>query len=1153
MICSHCTSENSPHARACGQCGAPLECLCPACGHAVAAAAKFCSECGAAQGRAGSAAAASSAPETRLSAPIAYTPAHLTERILAEQAALQARAAGTGERKTISVVFADMAGSTALIQGLDPEEVRHLIDPVLGLMMEAVHHYEGYVAKSLGDGILALFGAPIAHEDHPQRALYAALRMQDAMRLYADRLRLAQAIPLQIRVGIHTGEVVVRSIRTDSLHTDYDPVGQTIHIASRMEGIAVPGSIVVSESTYRLTDGYLAFRPLGVTPVKGMSEPQQAFEVLGLGPLRTRLQVAASRGLVPFVGRRAELAQLQRALQQACAGQGQVAGVVGEPGVGKSRLFYEFSLGSKDSCLVLETFSVSHGKAFAYRPLIELLHAYLQLSALDDERRRREVVTGKILTLDRGLEDCLPYLFYLLGLAEANSPLAQMDASLRRSRTFEALWRVLQRESVNQPLQLVFEDLQWLDSETEVFLDFLRERVATARMLLLVNYRPEYRHDWAGCSHYVQLRLEPLAEQETAELLDVLLGPDASLAALKPRLLAQTGGNPFFIEEVVQTLVEEQSLSGSAGQYRLVQTPADLHIPTTVQGVLCARIDRLPADQKTLLQTLAVIGKDFTWSLVNRVVEQTQDQLRRGLARLQAGEFIFQHPAFPDIEYTFKHGLTQQVAYGTLLLQQRRALHERTARVMEVLYEDRLEQHCSELAWHYGHSDNREKAVTYLRRAGYQAAQRSANQEAIAHLERALELMQGLAESAQRDHEELALQIVLGPIYMASLGYAAPEVEASYSRALTLARRLGEAPQLFSVLVGLRRFYNLRGEFRRAQEVGLLLMNQAQSSGDAQLMLEAHAAVGPTCFFMGDYGAARRHLEALCQGYDRRQHAHHAVDYGMDPGVLGHNFMAWVLWFSGQPEAALVRSERMLALAEKVAHPFSLAFALGYSAEMHQLRGEVDRVRKRAEAAVALSVEQGFPYWQAQGRVLLGWVDAREGDVAAAIEEMRAGLTEYRANGAELGCTYLLALLAETLLAAARFDEAQAVLQEARALADSNGERYYLAELHRLAGAIRARRPVAGVAPADEATRAQSDAQACFEQAIVLARQQGALALELRATLGLAGLWQQQGKDEAAGQRLAAVYGRFTEGFDTPDLLAAKALLDALGPGPAPG
>ncbi len=1146
MLCVRCGFENPVDARYCAQCATPLQPLCPACGHEVASSAKFCSECGVSLHRRPSSEQSPSEqvpPDTaQTPPPIHYTPAHLTERILAEQAALHARGSEGGERKTISVLFADMAGSTALIHGLDPEEVRHLIDPVLTLMMEAVHHYEGYVSKSLGDGILALFGAPIAHEDHPQRALYAALRMQDAMRRYADQLRLQQAIPLQIRVGIHTGEVVVRAIRTDSLHTDYDPVGQTIHIASRMEGIATPGSIVVSEPTYRLTDGYLAFRALGVTPVKGIPEPQAAFEVLGLGPLRTRLQVAASRGLAPFVGRRAELEQLNRAREQACAGKGQIVGVEGDPSVGKSRLFYEFRQASTPSCLVLETFSVSHGKAFPYRPLIELLQSYLNIGPQDDERRRREIITGKVLTLDRTLEDCLPYLFYLLGLAEASSTLAQMDPALRRQRTFEALGQLFERESRNQPLQLVFEDLQWLDHETEAFLEVFRAGLGAARILLLVNYRPEYHHDWGRSANYAQLRLEPLGQHEAAELLDALLGEDPSLAALRPRILAQTGGNPFFIEEVVQTLVEEQVLSGAAGHYRLEKTPTDLHIPTTVQGVLGARIDRLPAAEKALLQTLAVMGKDFTWSLVQRVVGQPEDALRRGLARLQAGEFIYEHPAFPEIEYTFKHGLTQQVAYGTLLLERRRLLHERTARMIESLFPDRLEEHCSELAWHYGHSDNLEKAVEYLQRAGEQAAQHSANQDAIAHFSRALKLLHTLPETPWRDHSELALQIALAPILMASRGYTVPEVEAAYTRALALSRQLEEAPQLFSARVGLRRFYNLRAEFRTAQELGELLLRQAHSSAEVDQLLEAHAALGPTHFFLGELQTAREHLEEVCGRYDPQSHGTHAFTYGMDPGVLAHTFMAWVLWISGKPDLALRRCEQTLALAQQVSHPFSLAFALGYTAELHQFRGEVALARERAEAAIALSTEQGFPYWLAQSTVLRGWALTQQGKLDTGISEIREGLAAYRAGGAELGCTYLMALLAAALGKAGQVEEARLIIAEAQALVNRNGERYFEAELHRLAGVLQL--PLADSAV--QRRTGQKGAERCFEQAISVAHEQGALALELRAVMELARLWQRQGKTEAARERLKLIYRQFSEGFDTADLQAAKALLSAL-------
>ena len=529
--------------------------------------------------------------------PSQWTPPHLAERIRAVEVT-------DGERKTITALFADLKGSTALIEGLDPEDARALIDPALQLMMDAVHRYEGYVAQALGDGIFALFGAPIAHEDHPQRALYAALRMQEEMRRYSDTLRQKGYPPLMMRVGVNTGEVVVRSIRKDDLHTDYVPVGHSTNLAARMEQLATPDSIVVSAYTHRLTDGFFSFKDLGPTQIKGVEESLNIYEVLGVGALRTRLQVSATRrGLTRFVGRQSEMEQLQRALEQAKAGHGQIVGVMGEPGLGKSRLFYEFKLTSLSGCLVLEAYSVSHGKATAYLPVIELLKSYFRIESQDDERTRREKVTGKVLNLDRSLEETLPYLFTLLGIEEQPSPLQQMDPQIRRRRSFEALKKLFLRESLNQPLLLVFEDLHWIDSETQGFLDALSESVASAKLLLLTNYRPEYRHEWGSKTYYTQLRLAPLGKAEAEEFLDVLLGmavgthSRAPLHALKQLILDKTQGTPFFMEEIVQELHEQGILNREGvGTQHIASLPLTLHLPATVQAVLAARIDRLTSD-----------------------------------------------------------------------------------------------------------------------------------------------------------------------------------------------------------------------------------------------------------------------------------------------------------------------------------------------------------------------------------------------------------------------------------------------------------------------------------------------------------------------------------------------------------------------------
>src|SRR5262245_57534806 len=614
MRCASCGFENPEGLKFCEECGTKLVQACPSCGREVRPTAKFCGECGTTLTQlppvpSAQVTVASSQP------PASYTPPHLAERIRAEQTAMEARGTTDGERKTITALFADLKGSTALIEGLDPEEARSIIDPALQLMMDAVHRYEGYVAQVLGDGTFALFGAPLAHEDHAQRALYAALRMQEDMRRYGDTLRQKGYPPLLMRVGVNTGEVVVRSIRKEDLHTDYVPVGHSTNLAARMEQLAAPGSILVSVYTHRLTDGYFAFKDLGQTQIKGVEEPLHVYEVLGVGPLRTRLQVsAARRGLTRFVGRQSEMEQLQRALEHAKAGHGQIVGVMGEPGLGKSRLFHEFKLLSVSGCLVLDAYSVSHGKASPYLPVIELLKSYCDIQAQDEERKRREKVTGKVLNLDRSLEDTLPYLFALLGIEEQPSPLQQMDPQIRRQRTFDALKKLFIRESLNQLLVVIFEDLHWIDGETQGFLDILSESVASARLLLLTNYRPEYRHEWGQKTYYMQLRLAPLGQAEAEELLTFLLGADASLMSLKHLILDKTQGTPFFMEEVVQTLAEEGVLSGEGGQYRLVKAPSALHISPTVQGVLAARIDRLSVEEKDFLHQLAVIGRQFPLS-----------------------------------------------------------------------------------------------------------------------------------------------------------------------------------------------------------------------------------------------------------------------------------------------------------------------------------------------------------------------------------------------------------------------------------------------------------------------------------------------------------------------------------------------------------
>ena len=685
--------------------------------------------------------------------PLTYTPPYLQEKILASRAALE------GERKQVTVLFADIKDSTELIKDLDAEAAQQLLDPALHHMMDAVHRFEGTVNQVLGDGIMALFGAPIAHEDHALRACYAALAMQAALRAYTEEVRRTHGLELRIRVGLNAGEVVVRTIRND-LHMDYSAVGETTHLAARMEQLATPGTIRITAATLQLVEGLIRVNALGPVPVKGLTEPVEVYEVVGASPVRWRFQAAVARGLTRFVGRETELAALQHALERAGAGHGQVVAVMGEAGVGKSRLVYELVHSHRlQEWLVLESASVSYGKATPYFPVIDLLKRYAHVEERDDTRTVRAKVTGQVLTLDEALQETIPALLALLDALPEDSPFQQLDPPQRRQRTLDALKRVLLRESQAQPLLLVFEDLHWIDSETQALLDSLVESLPTARLLLLVNYRPEYQHGWGSKTYYTQLRLDPLPPAGAAEVLQALLGDDPSLAPLKPLLIARTEGNPFFLEESVRTLVETGVLLGEPGAYQLAQALPTIQVPATVQAVLAARMDRLPAEEKRLLQTAAVIGTEVPLPLLQAIAELPEAALHRSLAHLQAAEFLYETRLFPDHEYTFKHALTHEVAYGSLLQERRRVLHARIVEALEALAGDRVAEQVERLAHHALRGEVWDKALAYCRQAGEKAMARSASPRGRGVLRAGAQRPPHLPE--QRDTREQAIDLRL--------------------------------------------------------------------------------------------------------------------------------------------------------------------------------------------------------------------------------------------------------------------------------------------------------------------------------------------------------------------------------------------------------
>jgi class 3 adenylate cyclase/tetratricopeptide (TPR) repeat protein len=947
-------------------------------------------------------------------APLAYTPTHLIDKILASRAALE------GERKQVTVLFADLKGSTELIRDLDPEQAQAILDPALHAMMEAVHRYEGTVNQVLGDGIMALFGAPLAHEDHAARACYATLAMQDALRRYADEVRRTHGLPVQMRVGLNSGEVVVRAIGND-LHMDYSAVGLTTVLAARMEQLATPGSILLTAATLRLVEGLVQVTSLGLVPVKGVDEPVEVFELVGASAIRRRLQAAVARGLTRFVGRQTELAALHQALERAGAGYGQVVALLGEAGVGKSRLVYEVVHSHRtQGWLVLESASVSYGKATPYFPVRDLLKRYVQVEDRDDTRTIQARVTGQVLTLDAALQETIPALLALLDALPEDSPFRTLDPPQRRRRTLDGLKQVLLRESQVQPLLLVFEDLHWIDTETQALLDGLVESLPTARLLLLVNYRPEYQHGWGSKTYYTQLRLDPLPPVSAHELLHALLGDDPSLAPLTQLLIVRTEGNPFFLEESVRTLVETGVLVGTPGAYRLAQAVPDIQVPATVQAVLAARIDRLPPEEKRLLQTAAVLGMEVPLALLQAIAELSEATLHRGLTHLQAAEFLYETRLFPERAYTFKHALTHEVAYRSLLQERRRTLHTRIVAALEALAGDRLADQVERLADHAVRGEVWDKALVYCRQAGAKAMERSAARAAVGCYEQGLAALEQLP--AHRDLQEQAIDLRLD-LYSARLALGQLErILQDFRVAETLAEALDDPRRLGRVSLLLAQYFVAVGQSGDALAASQRALALAAASGDHYTPIEAHFQLGLAYFAQGAYRQAidaNRRALALLEGAQRDERFGQPVL----PAVRSRTQLSLCLAEVGAFAEGIAVGEEGLRIAEAVQHLISLVNAYRSVGRPYLRRGNLHQALPLLERAASLCEDADLPYFFSLLAPDLGAAYVLGGRVDEAVQLLERVLEQTTASGRRGNQALLRATLGEAHLRAGRLEE----------------------------------------------------------------------------------------------------------------------------------
>ena len=1061
--------------------------------------------------------------------PRAYTPKHLADKILQSKSVLE------GERKQVTVLFADVKGSMELAEQLDPEEWSQIMNRFFQILADGVERFEGFVDKFTGDGIMALFGAPIAHEDHAQRACYAALHLRDRLRQYADELRIAPGVNFSFRLGLNSGEVIVGKIG-DDLRMDYTAQGHTVGLAQRMEQLAPPDSIALSQHTQKPVDGYFALRPLGPVQIKGAREPVGVFVLEGVGVSRTRFDISRARGLSRFVGRGDEMQVLESALARAREGNAQIVGIVGEAGLGKSRLCFEFLERCRARGLMTyETTGVAHGKAIPFLPMLRLFRAFFRITEQDSESTARERIAGRMLLLDEGLRESLPLVFDFMGVADPENPAPRIDPEARQRQMFDIVRRVNQARGQRETQVTLLEDLHWFDSGSEAYLEPLIDARAGTRSLMLLNFRPEYQVPWMGKSFYHQLPLAPLSPEAIRELIDALLGNHPSTAGLAEAIYARTGGNPFFTEEVVQNLIESGKLQGSKGAYRLVTPVAKLEVPSSVHALLAARIDRLAQRDKDVLQTAAVIGREFDEPTLAAVVEQAAPQLREALQKLKDAEFVYEQSLYPVAEYLFKHPLTQEVALASQLQERRKRLHAAVARVIEAAHAKDLDQQAALLAHHWEESADLGQAVRWHRRAAEWAG-RTDFAAATRHWGRVRALLRELP--GDREAAPLGIAACTQLLNVSwRVGTLLDEARALLEEGQTLANAIGDrrAHLYLSMVYGRAR--SAVGDV--AESLELAIENQRVA-----LEIDDIAAQANACFYLADALVYSGRLpEAIRIAEDGlARFPRHMPREEWLVGVSPYSGLSvWrgicLTWMGRIPEG-LEELGRCRRLAEEDGTPELAGYALFYAAEAYYHAHDADRALASARQVEEISRRLGEPpIMLPRTPLAFAYAHLAAGRAADAIEPARAALDLHgrvdRANAGKAA-----SLLAEALLQAGDLSAAQSAASEAIALCRRSLRGNYEAEAHGVVARALLRR---------DGAAARDAAQAALDSAAALIERTGAKTLAPALCEWRAELAAVLGDDVTRAQLLRQAQQGYDEIGAPAHAARAKALLDELG------
>jgi class 3 adenylate cyclase/predicted ATPase len=1035
------------------------------------------------------------------------------------------------ERRQLTVMFVDLVGSTALAARLDPEDMAQAIRAYQSCCTEAVERWDGHVAKYMGDGVLAYFGWPQAHEDEAERAVRAGLAIIAAV----AGMSTPAGQPLAARVGIATGLVMVGELIGEGAAREHTVVGDTPNLAARLQALAQPGTVVIGQGTRRLVGGLFKLTDLGPQRLKGFAAPLAAWRVEGTGRAEGRFEALHGQHLTPLVGREHELGLLLDRFEQAREGEGQVVLLAGEPGIGKSRLAHAlFEALGRELHTRLRYYCSPYHTASALHPVIEQLERAAVFATDDPAERKLDKLEALLSEGTNEVAAVAPLFAALLGLPVDRYPTLDLPAQRQRERTIQAMVDQLAGLAGRRPLVLMLEDAHWLDPTTTELFERVIAQVQTLPALVLITFRPEFQPSWTSYPHITALTLNRLGRRHSAEMIAVITGgkplPDEVLA----QIWTKTEGVPLFVEELTKAVLESGLLEDRNDHFALAGPPRPLAIPATLQDSLMARLDRL-ASVKEVAQIGAVIGREFPYPLLAAVSPLDQLALQDALSELAAAELIFRRGTIPDATYSFKHVFVQDAAYDSLVKSRRQQLHARIARVLEARFPDKVASQPELVAAHYRASGLTEEAIAYWQKAGQLAIEHSAAAEAVSHLEQALDLLGELPLGQERQARELELRVAMGAALIAAKGYAAPETVAAYARACELCAEIDDTQRLVRAHYGQAVVHMLCAEHEPALRVAQSLLGQVVDHHDPALVLMGHRIVGAAFFHLGQFDAAREHLERAITLYDPVRDRALALQYAEDPRVAGLSWLSWTLVALGYSDQANARSAEAIAGAHEFPRN-TLAYALAWDGVRAQLVADPERVRHTADELVALSTERGFPLWLALGMVLRGWALIEAGRVDDGIEQLNQGVDGWQATGAEGWVPYFLGLLAEGCRKADRPMDALALLDDALLRVKHSGARWIAAELHRQRGATLL----------TLAHPQSTGAEACFRHAIDVARAQRAKGWELRATTALAGLLRDQDKSVEAHDLLAPVYGWFTEGFDKRDLKDAKALLDEL-------